>query len=322
MIFCVERPAVVCCRPDDRFTGTDMNRKPHFRAALMLAALVFSLSATQWPATAQSVKKAAERNRGAEEAAPRDAKERKAELRRLRRGAQNGDAAAMRRLAEAYERGLLGLKPSPRKAAQWYRRAAQRGDAEAQYRLARLVHRGAPGIRQSPTTAVVLYRAAAKRGHPEAMYWLGWCFEHGEGTEKDHVQALEWYQRAARKGNADALNAAGLLHLTGRGTRRDLDRARELFSRAAAAGSPWGMNNLAGLYEMGWGVARDPKKARELYEKAAAAGLRVARRNLARMKRRMAPGEEKPSAGNAAATNKGQPAVAGGKEPLRSGTPR
>ena len=45
-------------------------------------------------------------------------------------------------------------------------------------------------------------RVAVEKGDAMAMYHLGWCYEHGEGVEKDANEADKWYRKAAENGIA------------------------------------------------------------------------------------------------------------------------
>jgi TPR repeat protein len=46
---------------------------------------------------------------------------------------------------------------------------------------------------------------AAKQGDPLSQHNLGYCYENGEGVEKDIKKAIEWYQKAAKQGHEDSI---------------------------------------------------------------------------------------------------------------------
>lgn len=196
--------------------------------------------------------------------------------------AKVGDEDAQMAVAKHYESGNK-VKRSRLEAAKWYRLAMDQGNLEAQFRLARLVHQGGDGLKQDLVMAAQLYQSAAELGNIEAQNWLGYCFQHGIGTEANDQTAFEWYRRSADAGYAPAQNNLGLMYLTGRGTERSLLRAHEYFEKSAAQGDGWALNNLAGMYEMGWGVAKDSQRALEYYGQAVEAGNKAAKDNFARL---------------------------------------
>lgn len=129
--------------------------------------------------------------------------------------AQSGDAKAMMKLAEAYEKGD-GAPQDSHQAVAWFTKAADAGDAAAMYRLGRM-YAGGIGVEQDYVDAFDWYKRAAAKGNTEAMYSLGEAYEHGKGVREDIQQAVNWYDKATLRGNKSAKAA--------------LDRLGESFDR-------------------------------------------------------------------------------------------
>lgn len=83
------------------------------------------------------------------------------------------------------------------------RKAAEQGDAAAQYNLAMCYDTGR-GIPENIEKAAEWYRRAAEQGHAFAQNELGWRYENGYGVPQSYRQAIEWYRKAAEQGNEDA----------------------------------------------------------------------------------------------------------------------
>ncbi len=90
-----------------------------------------------------------------------------------------------------------------------YRKAAEQGDATAQANLGWCYENG-EGVEKNMSEAVKWYRKAAEQGHKDAQCNLGVCYENGEGVEKDMTEAVKWYRKAAEQGNASALYNLGV----------------------------------------------------------------------------------------------------------------
>jgi hypothetical protein len=89
------------------------------------------------------------------------------------------------------------------KALSLLRKAADLGDAEAMYKLGQLYDRG-NGVNQDYAQARQWYQKAAKTGSAKAMNNLGWQYQYAHGVNQDYAQARQWYQKAADAGNMDA----------------------------------------------------------------------------------------------------------------------
>jgi TPR repeat protein len=52
-------------------------------------------------------------------------------------------------------------------------------------------------------------RSAASQRERQGFYRLGWCYEHGDGCEKDLEKAREYYLIAAQLGHVDSMVGLG-----------------------------------------------------------------------------------------------------------------
>jgi hypothetical protein len=119
--------------------------------------------------------------------------------------AEDGHAAAQRRLGHFYENGL-GVEQSDIRAAHWYMRASAGGHAQAQFSIAVCLEEGR-GMTTDDRSALNWHRAAAMQGHHLSMFCLGCMYEEGRGTERSVTNAKEWYAKAVEAGFAPAKEA-------------------------------------------------------------------------------------------------------------------
>jgi len=165
------------------------------------------------------------------------------------------------------------LKPSARKAFQWYRRAAYHGspyamddlekwyerrgqmDGALRWRLRSAVYMrelykldplrkatsgsgryGSPvqaGAATNPVIARIQRRA--QRGDAEYQVDLGALYEAGIGVVRDKAEALRWYERAGAQGNVYGQYLAGLaLGRGGDGLDKNVAAAAAWFAKAQA----------------------------------------------------------------------------------------
>ena len=86
------------------------------------------------------------------------------------------------------------------------RQAAELGDAEAQYDLAYLYYKAGTdpaisGVTQSDALAAQWYRKAAEQGHTRAQYNMAVLHLHGDGVDRDPVEAYAWLLQASASGH-------------------------------------------------------------------------------------------------------------------------
>lgn len=113
---------------------------------------------------------------------------------------------------------------------------AEKGDAEAEFRLAKDYYY--TGANKNLLSAFEFFRKAAEQGHAEAQYWTGRCYDFGEGTAADRVEAALWYQKAADQGNTAAQYRLSEFYENGYGVPRDPQAALAWFQKAAQQGDP------------------------------------------------------------------------------------
>ena len=109
-------------------------------------------------------------------------------------------------------------------------------------------------------------------GYHYAQKMIGWCYNHGYGTEKDMIRAAMWYGKSAEQGNSIAMYNLGYCYDLGRGVDLDMTKAFELYEQSALLGNSAAMYNVGVFYEKGVGVTRNLNKAKEWFTKAAAQG--------------------------------------------------
>jgi TPR repeat protein len=217
-------------------------------------------------------------------------------VRRLRKAAEQGHAAAQSSLGWMYEQGR-GVPKDEKEAARWYRAAAEQGDAQGQFLLA-LMYRNGRGVAQDHAQALTWCRKAAEQGYAMAQNDLGVMYANGRGVVRDDAEAVKWYRKAAEQGGATAQVNLGLMYASGRGIERDDIEAVKWYRKAAEQGYARAQNNLGFMYETGRGVAQDDAEAVKWYRKAAEQGYASAKNNLGSMyeQGRAVPGDEKEAA--------------------------
>ncbi|MCQ2192948.1 MAG: sel1 repeat family protein [Paludibacteraceae bacterium] len=228
------------------------------------------------------------------------------DIEKLTKRAEQGDAAAIRELADYYleqknYKNALELylkladqndaevlrrigyccffQKDYKKAVEWWFKAAEMGNPKAQNHLGYSYQNGV-GVEQDLKKAVEWYSKAAEGGNAIAQYNLGLCYKKGNGVEQNHEKAVEWFSKAADQGEAGAQRNMSICYHNGEGVERDYKKAVEWTLKAAEQGDKISIFNLGACYIDGIGVERDAKKAVELYTKAAELGYVLAQRNL------------------------------------------
>ncbi|MCQ2208619.1 MAG: sel1 repeat family protein [Paludibacteraceae bacterium] len=192
------------------------------------------------------------------------------DIKKLTKLAEQGDAAAIRELAELYYDGK-----EYGKALDLYLKLADQNDAEGVRRIGCCYY-----SQNDYKKAVECWLKAANLGNARAQRNMGNCYCFGEGVAQDYKKAVEWYTKAAEQGDAPAQCNLGYCYDKGKGVGQDPKKAVELYTKAAEQGNAVAQRNLGICYINGTGVERDYKKAVELYIKAAELGDVIAQRNL------------------------------------------
>jgi len=195
-----------------------------------------------------------------------------------RQAAEQGDAAGMRYLGDAYATGLgygqgfqtaagahveikirilgfnysrgLGVPKDDVKAVTWYRKAADAGDAAAMAALGEMYLNGL-GLAKDDSLAAEWFRRGAERGDAGGMRALGVLYLYGIGVPKDSAQGVIWSRKAAESGDVVAMSNLGRMYETALGLPKDDAQAVIWYQRSANAGNPQGMTNLGLMYERG-----------------------------------------------------------------------
>ncbi|HET9133856.1 MAG TPA: serine/threonine-protein kinase, partial [Gemmatimonadales bacterium] len=191
--------------------------------------------------------------------------------------ANAGNAGAMRRLGEMYDRGN-GVTQDPAQAFSWYRKAAP-NDAEAKFQLSKMydIGRGTP---RDGNASITWLREAAAMNHPLATMTLAFRLETGGGMKRDWEESAIWYRKAADRGDATAMLKLAEFAAKGRGMKKDEGAALEWYRKAGDRGSSEGAYEAAQSYLRGRGTPKDEAQGVEWLKKAAALGNKAADEEL------------------------------------------
>jgi TPR repeat protein len=167
------------------------------------------------------------------------------------RAAEKGQAEAMLFLGHLYAHGD-GCERDPVIAAQWYMKAWQADNTEAKGLALALVPELVPladrGLAAAQNILGVIYKfltnkdveamrlleQASAQGDCEAIRLLAYCYEQGEGVEKDSRHAAQLYREAAERGDKFAQFNLGVFYAGGLGGLPwDLDVAIHWYRKAA-----------------------------------------------------------------------------------------
>lgn len=134
--------------------------------------------------------------------------------------AEQGDAGAQARLAEAYYLGD-GARLDFREALRWARLAAEQGNAHGQGLLAAAYNTGS-GVAHDGETALHWARLAAEQGDAGGQTVLAFLYENGRGgVAPDYAEAVRWARLAAEQESPDAQAILGMMYRSGRGVEQD-----------------------------------------------------------------------------------------------------
>ncbi len=220
-----------------------------------------------------------------------------ADINRLKKDAEKGNADAAYELAIKYRKGKEVVKDETT-ALQYLQMSAEKGNVNAQFFVAAAMLNGT--LPAEPNKVFTYLHHAAMGGLAHAQYNVAKCYEMGYGTDKNETIALEWLSRSAENGNSDAQYEfgciadnskryeeafgwyqksalqghvqaqlrLGLLYYWGLGVVEDNQKAFEWFSRSAEAGFNWAKYWLGNMYQEGYGIAKDRDMAIEWYREA------------------------------------------------------
>jgi len=169
-------------------------------------------------------------------AAQQNRQEPSAAIEALLKAAEEGDATAQFKLANAYYRGR-GVRQDYVEAFKWNRKAAEQGDARAQYSLAYMYDKG-EGIAQDDVEAMTWYTKAANQDNSAAQFSLGLKYFEGRGVTQDYVKAFDWFGKAADQGDSSAQFRLGRMYADGRGVSQDYIQAYKWFDLCFLRSAP------------------------------------------------------------------------------------
>jgi hypothetical protein len=197
-------------------------------------------------------------------------------LAQYRARADQGDVGAMRRLARAYDDGVL-TAADPEAHWQWVERAAEAGDVVSQGALARAYLEGRDRPVDGPRGEHWAERAIAQ-GYVPAKAYLGRALLRGEVLPTDLGRAESLLEEAAEAGDGAAQADLGRAYLTGSPLSRDPEAGLRWLEAAISQGSSSAMTVLGYAYWSGDGVPQDRAKAEDLLGRAADLGHPSAKR--------------------------------------------
>ena len=136
------------------------------------------------------------------------------------------------------------------------RRAAEQGDAGAQARLAEAHYLGL-GATQDFDEALRWARLAAGQGNARGQGVLAAAYNTGRGVEQDYDEALRWARLAAGQGDAWGQSVLANFYVDGRGVEQDFEEAVRLLRLGAEQGDPDSQTGLGMMRMAGRGVEQD-----------------------------------------------------------------
>ena len=146
---------------------------------------------------------------------------------------------------------------------------------------------GQNGVKKNYIMAFESFRKAAEQGNPKAIYQLGFCYEKGDGVDKDEKLSIAWYKKAipelismSELGDSDSQCYLGECYQKGLTLPKDFSKAAEWFHRAAKQGNARGQFNLGICFFEGKGIKKSYAKAFECFAVAAKKGFALAQYKL------------------------------------------
>jgi uncharacterized protein len=130
-------------------------------------------------------------------------------------------------------------------------------------------HQKAELPQKSEQTLFAENKAMAEKGDAKAQSYLGWCFDTGQGVEKDYAEAVKWYRKAAEQNYAPAQSNLGVCYEKGLGVEKDYAEAVRWFRKATAQSYALAQYHLGVHFHYGEGVEKDYVEAMRWFLKAA-----------------------------------------------------
>ena len=119
----------------------------------------------------------------------------------------------------------------------------------------------------------------AEAGDSIAQYNLGYCYDIGLGTKKNHDKLFHWYQKSAKQNNTFALLRLALCYSQGIGTTKNPQESTKIWEhllpmweQLAEEGDTSAMVNIGIAYYEGTGCEANHTKAKSCFQEAADLG--------------------------------------------------
>ncbi|KAJ1647037.1 hypothetical protein IWQ61_010140 [Dispira simplex] len=149
---------------------------------------------------------------------------------------------------------------------------------DAQFWLADAYNKGLLGLAPDHDKAFNLYQQSSKQSHPQGTYRTAVCYEMGAGTKRDAHRAVQYYRKASALGDTGAMYKLGVILLKGLLSQPCNPREGTTWLKRAAdqadRENPHALHELAICYEKGGvpSILVDEGYAKELFIKAAQLG--------------------------------------------------
>ncbi|CAG8435022.1 7259_t:CDS:10 [Diversispora eburnea] len=105
-----------------------------------------------------------------------------------------------------------------------------------------------------------------------AKYCVAWCFENGQGVERNHKLAYYWYMKSAKEGYNSSQSNIAYCYGIGQGILQDEKKAFKWYQEAGKNGNILSQRVTGIRYMYGTGVKKDVIKAIQWLTKAADSG--------------------------------------------------
>lgn len=196
---------------------------------------------------------------------------------------------ALFELGCAYENGFHGIVSKDlSKAAEYYKKGAELGDVDCKNSLAAMYMKG-KGVRKNQKKGFRLFWDISERDK-NAKCNLAMCYQHGCGTDKNILAAINIYNKLASEGDTFAIErleklsdeikdashffTLGSCYDLGKGVECDAEKAIKYYTIAADMGHDRARHNLAHIYRYGnHGIEINIEKAIEYYSAAVENGV-------------------------------------------------
>lgn len=160
-----------------------------------------------------------------------------------------------------FEEGKGGIVPNPQLVEKWQKAIADAGDPAQLCNYGYYLEE-----KGNLVEALRYYEAGARKGQVIAAYNAGYCYNAGNGTEKNLEKAFEYFMIAAEGGDMDGQFQVGSFYFEGKGN-VTVDYAKAVYwlAKSAEQGCKWAYPRLGVCYQQGLGVRKDYACALDLF---------------------------------------------------------